>query len=128
MSIHGYPNNITSTSIHSPYSSVEVHSNLNTAQTKMFASRNMLSPYNREDVSDEFVRRLIVYTDAMLIGDIKTISTEYLYAAKAIMETLHYTRRPLRPEWVERMWADATQEEGHLPENFAKKLHDHIIR
>lgn len=111
-----------------PYTTLNVDTNINNPHTKMFANRNMLSSYNKEDVSDEFVRQLIVYTNAMLIGDIKNISSEYLFAAKAAFETLHHTRRPIRPDWIERMWSDATSEEGHLAENFANKLRDHIIK
>lgn len=97
--------------------------------SKMFSSSNYMgSPYHTEDVTEEFIRRLIVYTDAMVVGDIKTISSEYLFAVKAAMQSLQYTRRPINSERVQQLWEKVTKQDGHIAENFAKELQDYITR
>ena len=95
----------------------------------MFSSRNYVgSPYSSEDVSEEFIRRVLVYTDAMIVGDIKNISSEYLFAVRAAMQSLQYTRRPISPDRVQALWERATKQDGHMAENFAKELHEYITR
>lgn len=116
--------------INPPYKTMDVNvSNMGAPSPKMFCTNNYLgSPYSTDEVSEEFIRRLLVYTDAMLTGDIKNISSEYLFAVRTAMQVLQYTRRPLSPERIEQLWNRATKEDGHMAENFAKELHQYITR
>jgi hypothetical protein len=63
----------------------------------------------------------------MLVGDIKQISIEYLWAVGATINVLRRVNRPLDPTAIEHIWKHATDQKGSLPEDFAKALQDYLL-
>lgn len=112
----------------SPYYNINV--DLNRAGVgKVFAGHRVTgNPYNSEDVRDEFIRKLQVYTDAMLIGDMKVISSEYLYAVQAALSALRRAKQPMSSDRIERCWQEATEMKGSLPEDFAKIIQEQLTQ
>lgn len=96
--------------------------------TRKFAKDvNSYNVYSTYDVSDDFVRRLRFYTEAMIHGDMKEITTEYLLAIMAILQTVQNIKRPLTSNKVEQLWAVATEMKGSLPEDFARAIQNELV-
>ncbi len=106
------------------------------ARTTMTSSRlfahggagSLNNPYYPEDVDEDFIRKLQVYTDAMLVGDIKTVGSEYLWAVQAAIGVLRRAKCPMSTNQIEAYWAEATEMKGSLPEDFAKLIQSRLIR
>lgn len=112
----------------SPYYNINVDSTFTGPSTKIFTrSGGANNPYHNEDVNRNFLLRLETYTNAMLVGDIKQISTEYLWAVGATISVLRRATRELDPKTIERIWEYATNKKGSLPEDFAKTLQEHLL-
>ncbi len=111
-----------------PYSQMPVEAAIEGARIKKVFSGGMhaTNPYQPYDIDEYFLQRLQLYTDAMLAGDILKISTEYLFAVKAAMSRLQAAQHRLSPETIERLWNIATEEKGHMAENFAHIVQDYL--
>lgn len=112
-----------------PYYSISVD---NTRPTdgghKIFAPiYDFSGPYHTSEVTEEFITRVNVYTNAMLSGDIKQISSEYLWAVKAALNVLKRANHKLSPELTEMLWKQAADGKGSLPEDFAKAVQQHVL-
>ena len=113
-----------------PYN-INVDTNTVATSSRMFAHGGagaINNPYHLEDVDEDFVRKLQVYTDAMLVGDIKNITSEYLWAVQAAVGALRHAKRPMSSERIERYWNEATEMKGSLPEDFARLIQGHLTR
>jgi len=114
----------------SPYN-INVDAGTITTSSRLFAHGGagaLNSPYYPEDVDEDFIRKLQVYTDAMLVGDIKTVSSEYLWAVQAAIRVLRRVKHPMSSERIEAYWAEATEMKGSLPEDFAKIIQERLTR
>lgn len=118
---------VTSTS---PYYNINVDAPYSGPSSRLFSGNGgvMNNPYHSEEVNEEFLRKLQVYTDAMLIGDIKTVSSEYLWAVQVSLAILRRTKHPVRPEHIEKLWNQATEMKGSLPEDFARLIQEYITK
>lgn len=126
-----YQNVATSIGAASPYYDISVNTNTTMTSSRLFVhggAGSLNNPYYPEDVDEDFIRKLQVYTDAMLVGDIKTVSSEYLWAVQAAVGVLRRTRRLMTSEQIEAYWAEATEMKGNLPEDFAKIIQERLTR
>lgn len=113
----------------SPYYNINIDTTFSGPSSRLFANNSSVSnPYYPEDVTDEFLRKLHVYTDAMLIGDIKTVTTEYLWAVNMALKVLRQAKHPLSSARIERYWKEATEMKGSLPEDFARLIQDSLTK
>jgi hypothetical protein len=112
-----------------PYYNINVDTSYpQNGSLKTFSSAYESSgPYHTSEVTEEFIRRLSVYTNAMLAGDIKQISSEYLWAVSAALKVLRHANYKISPELIEMMWKNAADGKGSLPEDFASTLQDHLL-
>jgi hypothetical protein len=113
----------------SPYN-INVDTTYSGPSSKLFSSNSgvMNNPYHTDEVTDDFLRKLQIYTDAMLIGDIKTMSSEYLWAVQAAVAVLRHAKHPMSSERIERYWNEATEMKGSLPEDFARLIQTQLTR
>lgn len=113
---------------HSPYYNINVDATYPNTSSKIFTrSGGANNPYRDNEVNRDFLLRLETYTNAMLVGDIKQISTEYLWAVGAAISVLRRVNKPLDPQVIEHIWKDATDQKGSLPEDFAKSLQEFLL-
>lgn len=124
-----YQNVTTSIGAASPYYNINVDTTFSGPSSRLFANNSSVSnPYHTDDVTDDFLRKLQVYTDAMLIGDIKTMSTEYLWAVNIALKVLQRAKHPLSSSRIERYWNEATEMKGSLPEDFARLIQTQLTK
>lgn len=124
-----YQNVATSIGAASPYYNINVDTTFSGPSSRLFSSNSAVSnPYHTDDVTDDFLRKLQVYTDAMLIGDIKTMSSEYLWAVNIALKVLQRAKHPLSSARIERYWNEATEMKGSLPEDFARLIQTQLTR
>jgi hypothetical protein len=113
-----------------PYT-INVDTSTTMTSSRLFAHNSagsLNNPYHSDDVTEEFIRKLQVYTDAMLVGDIKNVSNEYLWAVQAAIKVLRHAKSPLSSAQIEHYWNEATQMKGSLPEDFAKLIQNRLTR
>lgn len=111
-----------------PYHTMPVDSTYPSTSSKIFTrSGGANNPYRDNEVNRDFLLRLETYTNAMLVGDIKQISTEYLWAVGATISVLRRVNRPIDPIAIEHIWKHATDQKGSLPEDFAKALQEFLL-
>jgi hypothetical protein len=112
-----------------PYYNINVDNSFpqNGSQKIFSPSYESSGPYHTSEVTEEFLMRLNVYTNAMLNGDIKQISSEYLWAVNAALKVLRHANYKIRPELIEMLWKNAADGKGSLPEDFAKTIQDHLL-
>ena len=112
----------------SPYHTMPVDATYSGPSSKIFTrSGGANNPYHMEDVNRDFLLRLETYTNAMLVGDIKQISSEYLWAVGAAISLLRRVDRPLDSKLIEEIWQHASNKKGSLPEDFAKTLQEYLL-
>ena len=128
MSQNVYTTTTTGTGFTQPYYNINVDTTFSGSSSKIFSHNGgvMNNPYNTDEVTDDFLRKLQVYTDAMLIGDIKTMSSEYLWAVQIALAVLRRAKHPMSSARIERYWNEATEMKGSLPEDFAKLIQEHL--
>lgn len=124
-----YQNMAHSLTSASPYYDINVDTTFSGPSSRLFSSNSAVSnPYHTDDVTDDFLRKLQVYTDAMLIGDIKTMSSEYLWAVNIALKVLQRAKHPLSSARIERYWNEATEMKGSLPEDFARLIQTQLTK
>ena len=112
----------------SPYHTMPVDATYSGPSSKIFTrSGGANNPYHMEDVNRDFLLRLETYTNAMLVGDIKQISSEYLWAVGATISVLRRVNKPIDPQVVEHIWKHSTDQKGSLPEDFAKAIQEFLL-
>lgn len=101
----------------------------NEQYSRMFTPTSYIpSPYHLEDVTPDFIKRLQVYVDAMIAGDIEKIPREFLFAIRTVLYQSDFINRPLDEDRIQRMWQAAATENGSLPVDFAHKVQKYITK
>ena len=112
----------------SPYNTMPVDATYSGPSSKIFTrSGGANNPYRDDEVNRDFLLRLETYTNAMLVGDIKQISSEYLWAVGATISVLRRVNKPLDPKAIEHIWKHATDQKGSLPEDFATAIQEFLL-